>query len=297
MVNHKNKILCPINNLPARHYASKGRAEYYIEPKQGVIFQRELPSVAEMEIFVQQEYKSGSYRAYAEMELLKKRTAERRLNRIRQYGAPGKRLLDVGCSVGIFLEAALDFGFDAHGVELSSQAVAMAKERVRERITQADVNEHIRKGGARYDAITAYDIIEHTQDPTAFLKDLYDALEPGGVVAIATPDTDHFLRYVMGKRWSMLQPMQHTFLFSKRSMKVLLAEAGFEAIEVEPAYKTLTANYLFGQLSQTNPLISRLYNSVSGLIPRWIGDAPLNINIGEFFALGRKPAGITMRNP
>src|SRR6266446_4240394 len=199
MINPKNKILCPINKLPARFYAHKGRAEYYIEPKEGVIFQRVLPSVADMEAFVQQEYKGGNYCAYTEMEHLKKRTAELRLSRIRQYGAPGNRLLNVGCSVGLFLEVALDFGFDAHGVELSSQAVAMAKARVRGRITQADVNEHIRKDGTRYDVITAYDIIEHTQDPAAFLKDLYDALEPRGVIAIATPDTDRFLRYVMGK--------------------------------------------------------------------------------------------------
>ena len=290
-MNSNNDVLCPINNLPAKHYATKGRAAYYIEPVDGIIFQASLPTVAEMEQFNQQEYKGGRYRAYYEMDYLKKKTAERRLNYIREYGKVGGRLLDVGCSVGFFLEVAQDLGFDVQGVELSSEAIAMAKDSVRDKISHADANEHIRKYGACYDVVTAYDIIEHTQNPKAFLSDLYNALVRGGVVAIAAPDTDHFLRYVMGRNWSMLQPMQHTFLLSRRSIKALLIEAGFEDVVVLPAKKTLTLNYLFGQLSQTNPLISRLYNRVAKLIPSRIGDAAIDINIGEFFAIARKPSG------
>jgi SAM-dependent methyltransferase len=284
-------VVCPINNLPAKHYASKGRAVYYIEPKDGIIFQSELPTVAEMEEFNQDEYRAGRYRAYYEMEQLKKKTAEWRLRYIKNYGTVGNQLLDVGCSVGFFLEVAQDFGFNVEGVELSAEAISIAKDSVRDKISHADANEHIRKFGARYDVVTAYDIIEHTQNPKAFLSDLYDALEQKGVVAITAPDTDHFLRYVMGGNWSMLQPMQHTFLFSKRSIKDLLIEAGFEDVKVLPAKKTLTINYLFGQLSQTNPIISNLYKNIfAKLIPSWIGDAAININIGEFFAIARKPS-------
>ena len=203
--------------------------------------------------------------------------------------------MDVGCSVGFFLEVAQDSGFDVQGVELSSQAISMAKESVKNKIFHADANEHIRNYGAHYDVVTAYDIIEHTQNPTGFLRDLYDALRSGGVVAIATPDTDHFLRYVMGKHWSMLQPMQHTFLFSKRSIEAMLTKTGFEDILVLPAKKTVTLNYLFGQLSQTNPIISRFYHYVSKLVPSWIGDAPVEINIGEFFAIARKPFALDSR--
>ena len=283
-------IYCPINNLPAKHYTSKGRAEYYIEPIDGIIFQSVLPTVSEMEEFNQHEYKQGRYRAYFEMAHLKKRTAELRLNVIKQYGKDSGRLLDVGCSVGFFLEVAQEIGFDVQGVELSSEAIAMAKEGIREKISHADANEHIRRYGSCYDLVTAYDIIEHTQAPQAFLNDLYSALESGGIVAITAPDTDHWLRYVMGGSWSMLQPMQHTFLFSRRAIKVMLSKAGFQDVVVLSAKKTLTLNYLFGQLSQTNPIISRFYRYASKLIPSYIGDASIEINIGEFFALGRKPS-------
>ena len=287
---NSQEVVCPINNLPAKHYATKGRAEYYIEPIDGVIFQSIPPTVEEMEEFNQHEYKDGIYRAYFEMEHVKKKTAERRLNYIGLYEKMGGKLLDIGCSVGFFLEVAQDLGFEVQGVELSAEAIAIAKDSVRDKISHADANEHISKFGACYEVVTAYDIIEHTQNPKKFLNDLYNALVHGGVVAITTPDTDHFLRYVMGRNWSMLQPMQHTFLFSKRSIEAMLIEAGFEDVTVMPTKKTLTLNYLFGQLSQTNPVISRFYNYVSKLIPVWIGDAPVNINIGEFFAIARKPS-------
>jgi len=285
-------VICPINKLQAKFYACKGRADYYIEPIDGIIFQSVLPTIAEMEAFNQQEYMDGVYRAYFEMEHLKKRTAEHRLKYIRQYGKSFGRLLDVGCSVGFFIEVAQDSGFIVQGVELSSQAIAIAKDSVRDKISHADANEHIRKYGACYDVVTAYDIIEHTQNPKLFLEDLYSALAPGGVVAIAAPDTDHFLRYIMGRYWSMLQPMQHNFLLSKRSIEAMLIEAGFEDVVVLPAKKTLTLNYLFHQLSQTNPVIARLYSYIERIIPSLVGDMPLDINIGEFFAMGKKRSAL-----
>lgn len=284
-----SSIICPINDLPAKHYARKGRANYYIEPIDGIIFQSMPPTVAEMEVFNQLEYKEGRYRAYFEKANLKKRTAESRLNQIKLYGKDKGRLLDVGCSVGFFLEVAQNFGFIVQGVELSSEAISMANESVIDKILHADANEHISKYGACYDLVTAYDIIEHTQAPQAFLGDLYNALDSGGVVAITAPNTDHWLRYVMGSSWSMLQPMQHTYLFSSRAIKGMLIKAGFEDVLVLPAKKTLTMNYLFDQLAQTNPLISRLYKYFSRLIPSLIGDFPVEVNIGEFFAIGRKP--------
>ncbi len=287
-MNPKN-ITCQINKLQSKYYARKGRAVYYIEPIDGIIFQSKLPSVADMELFNQQEYKGGIYREYSEMELQKKKTARRRLTYIRNYGKVNGRLLDIGCSVGFGLEVAQDLGFDVQGIELSLEAIAIAKLTVSDKINKADANEHICKYFECFGVVTAYDIIEHTQNPKAFLSDLYNALEQGGVIAITSPDTDHFLRYFMGSNWSMLQPMQHTFLFSKRSIKKMLKDAGFENINVYPTKKTLTFNYLFGQLSQTNPVISKLYYYARKFIPTSIGDTSVDVNIGEFFAIAKKP--------
>lgn len=282
-------VLCPINNLHSEFYAKKGRAQYFIEPNDGVIFQSPLPLVKEMEDFNQKEYKSGAYRAYARMEALKKNTAFQRIKKIKKYGVADGSLLDVGCSVGFFLEVAQENGYIVDGVELSSEAIALAKDSIRGQIIQADANTFIRESKKSYDVVTAFDIIEHTQNPILFLKDLHEALKPGGVLVISAPDTDHFLRYIMGSSWPMLQPDQHTFLLSKRAIRKMLKAQGFENISVTTSKKTITINYIFGQLSQTNPFLNKLFKSVNFLLPDWLGNYSFEINIGEFLAVCIKP--------
>lgn len=284
----RQNLICPINNLPANQFARIGRAHYLIEPSSGIIFQENPPTVSEMEEYVQTEYREGVYREYLEAAPLKRQTARRRLKKIAELNPPGKLLLDVGCANGVFIEAALEDGYDAYGVELSSEAVTTAKAAIRERIVLADVNSHVRDSLRTYDVITANDIVEHTQDPLQFVKDLWGALNKNGIVAVATPDTDHFLRWLMGPNWSMLQPWQHTFLFSKKAMRDLLTTVGFRDVKVMTTTKVLTLDYLAGQITETNPKLSRVVRSFLSFMPGSLTHRPMAINIGEMLALGRK---------
>lgn len=86
----------------------------------------------------------------------------------------------------------------------------------------------------------------------------------------------------------MLQPDQHTFLFSRRAMHQLLVDAGYTPLRLETAHKTLTIDYLFGQLRQTNPVLSRVLDLAKHVVPRTLRDRPLAFNIGEMFACARK---------
>ena len=194
----------------------------------------------------------------------------------------------MGCATGFFLEAALQAGFDVSGIELSPVAIGMAAAAVRPRIVQGDVNTMIARGDERFDVVTAFDIIEHTFDPAAFLADIRAILGDGGVLAMSTPDTGHWLRPLMGAAWPMLQPDQHTFLFSRAAMRDLLVVQGYEPLVVERTVKVLTLDYLFGQLGQTNPVLSRWLNRLKGLIPGAVRHRDMPINIGEMFVCARR---------
>src|SRR5213078_2945981 len=112
-------------------------------------------------------------------------------------------------------------------------------------------------------------------------------LRPGGVLAISSPDTGHFLRYLMGSRWPMLQPMQHTVLFSRRGIAALLKRCGFGDVRVETTHNVLTMDYLADQLAVTNPGLDRIYQSTSWLIPGPLRRKLIPVNIGEFAAYAR----------
>jgi 2-polyprenyl-3-methyl-5-hydroxy-6-metoxy-1,4-benzoquinol methylase len=282
-------VPCPICKVPGTVYKQVGPATYYRCGACETLFQHPMPTLEAMRDYVEREYSSGVYSDYVSAAALKSLTFSARAARILRRTGPG-RLLDVGASCGYFVDEALKAGFDAYGLELSSEAVASAPEPLRARLTIGDVNTLERRGESAYDVVTAFDIIEHTFNPVAFLESLRRVARPGSTIAITTPDTGHFLRYVLGARWPMLQPMQHTVLFSSRSLSMALAQAGFTDITVEPAYKTLTADYLAGQVAMYLPAAVRLYRSASGVVPAAIRERPVSINIGELLAFARVPA-------
>jgi 2-polyprenyl-3-methyl-5-hydroxy-6-metoxy-1,4-benzoquinol methylase len=279
--------VCPVNGRPADFYCRKGEAEYYIESTSGVIFQRALPTVARMMEYADNEYAGGVYREYANARDLKAATVEPRLAAIKKFTA-GKRLLDVGCATGFLLEVAAAQGFEVTGVEFSTVAISLARPDIRERIVHGDVNALINQK-MQFDVSIAFDIVEHVQDPRNFLSDIYDVLVPGGVLALSTPDTGHFLRHLMMSNWPMLQPMQHTVLFSRRALKALLEDCGFVEVSVETARKVLTLDYLTDQLAATNPALHRAYRPLRPLLPRVLRDRPFAVNIGEMLVYARKP--------
>jgi hypothetical protein len=86
----------------------------------------------------------------------------------------------------------------------------------------------------------------------------------------------------------MLQPMQHTFLFSQPAMRALLLERGYEPIAIGAARKMLTVDYLFGQLRQTNPTLSRGLEHAKRALPAVLRYREVAVNIGEMFACARK---------
>jgi SAM-dependent methyltransferase len=260
---------------------------YLRDPESGIIFLAEEPRLEDMAAFVDAEYEAGVYRDYVNARALKLATMRRRLPII-SANARGTRLLDVGCATGFFIEAALEAGFDPEGIELSQVAIRLAQPEIKARITCGDVNTLLATDARHFSVVTAFDIIEHTLDPAAFLDDIAHVLTPGGLLVLSTPDTGHFLRTVMGARWPMLQPDQHTFLFSRPAMRALLVDCGYEPLLIESARKVLTLDYLFGQLRQTNPTLARHLDRAKRLLPWALRHREIGVNIGEMFVCARK---------
>jgi len=81
--------------------------------------------------------------------------------------------------------------------------------------------------------------------------------------------------------------MQHTVLFSRRSLTMALERVGFRDVELVPARKVLTADYLAGQVGSLSPALGRAYQLGARVIPPAIRTLPVGINIGELMAFAR----------
>src|SRR5690606_31338601 len=136
--------------------------------------------------------------------------AEHRLKRVRGVARRG-RWLDVGCSTGHFVEAAAREGIEAQGIDVSPGAV----EQARARGIAAEVArvEDFSPSG-RFDAITAFDVIEHSRHPGEFVDRLREWIAPGGSLVLTLPDVSSvYPRFLMGKHWFYYAPNDHLHYF------------------------------------------------------------------------------------
>jgi SAM-dependent methyltransferase len=163
---------------------------------------------------------------------------------------------------------------------------------VRDRILVGNIEQALRQPDlGTFDVVTAFDIIEHVPDPAALIAQIRKVLKPGGLLALTTPDTGHWLRYAMGASWPMLQPSQHLVLFSQRAMRRLLRAEDFDPVQSRDARKVFTLRYLFGQLRTLAPAIWKTYTLLARFVPGRLLDAEFTANIGEFLVIARSKGG------
>jgi SAM-dependent methyltransferase len=102
-------------------------------------------------------------------------------------------LLDIGCGPGVFLAYAsrLRPNWRLHGTDMRSEAVAVAADKLGDRAKIAVAPASARPfGSTKYDVITAWDVLEHLEDPAAVVSGLRSWLAPGGALIFVVPVYD-----------------------------------------------------------------------------------------------------------
>ncbi len=192
----------------------------------------------------------------------------------------GRRLLDVGAHIGVFVEIAGQHGWDAWGVEPSRWAVEQARERGLQ--MHQGTLEAAGIPSEHYSVVTLWDVIEHLTDPRATVAEAHRVLQPGGLLVVHTIDIDSLFARLMGPRWPWLMEM-HLYYFSRRTLRALLEQAGFEILWERAQGRYLRAGYLANRLAAFLPPVGR---PVEWLITRLgLRGLPLRINLGDLFTV------------
>ena len=147
---------------------------------------------------------------------------------IRAYGNASPSVLDIGCFDGSFL-ASLDHGATRAGIEIMPEAAAIA-ERRGVRLLGADF-ECLRHAADRFDVVTAFDVIEHVEDPFEFLTLLRSASKPGGLLIISTGDLDAQTWRLMKNRYWYCALPEHISFLSERWFRKAAAQLGLEVAD------------------------------------------------------------------
>jgi SAM-dependent methyltransferase len=164
------------------------------------------------------------------------------LERIEQErGGPG-RVLDIGASLGVFLDLARSRGWDIAGVEPGARARARAEAEFGLSLSAslAEVQ------GKEFDLVTFWEVVEHTKDPRGLLTAARDLLAPGGTVLALVGGNAHALANRVMRGASAAFDFSRLWYFSPASFAVLLERAGLEQAGYSSVLAELdtTLNYL-----------------------------------------------------
>ncbi len=236
----------------------------------GTVFVTPLPELG----VVQATYLQPDYHETADASGPRMRAeAAARIDTLHAMGA--RRIVEVGCGPGHFLDAARERGLHIEGVDPArTAAVAAARgHRVHALFLEDFVPD------APFDALALWEVLEHLPWPADALQRMRTWLAPGGVVALSTPSMSGIPARVLGARFPMVSPPDHLELFSREGLARLLDRAGlqvlrwtsFSNLDAAPIARGLR-RYVFGDTAWAAPIVDGLARI--GQVPaRWMDTA------------------------
>lgn len=166
-------------------------------------------------------------RARARLQL---KHVRRLLNRVEAPPHREMRTLELGCAKGFFVEAALEAGIDAWGVDFSLPAITAAAQRgLAKRCLLGEAGAppppELPQG---FDLVCAWEVIEHLEQPELLLENALAHLRPGGWLVGSTPNADSTWAKRLGRGWHGYGiPQFHRLIFTGRGLERLTRRSGF----------------------------------------------------------------------
>ncbi len=137
----------------------------------------------------------------------------------------GASVLDIGCSLGGFLELFKQKGAQVVGCEPSEADGRVAKARGIEIVPRMfDVGDYAPQS---FDLIALRFVFEHLREPAVMLRDLRTLLKPTGAVFIEVPDLAHPFVGL-----DDFFSFGHTFTFSRETLQQAAEQCGYRVIEL-----------------------------------------------------------------
>jgi SAM-dependent methyltransferase len=198
-------------------------------------------------------------------------------------------LLDVGCAHGGFPRHMKALGWEVEGLEISTQTIPITDFPV----YSVPLSE-LEMEPARYDAVTAWAVLEHVHDPMAYFAKAARIIKKGGIFVFLVPNFDS-----LDSRFLFSEDVpRHLYFFTAACIREYLVKNGFELIEArysDKIYSTGSSRWL---AYYWHRLLGRPFNwedaqhtrhqffKEHGLKPTWLNTARYAFTV-PLYVLGR----------
>ncbi|MCX8502105.1 MAG: class I SAM-dependent methyltransferase [Alphaproteobacteria bacterium] len=142
-----------------------------------------------------------------------------------------RRILDVGCNQGRGMVQFRRSGFaDVEGLDINPVAAAQA----------ASLGFTVFSGPVmnffpeqRFDVVVLANVLEHCPIPMTTLSNVARLVKPEGEVWLSVPNADSHWRRLFGRAWINWHPPFHIAFYGRSSLQAILAETGFEVVDIK----------------------------------------------------------------
>ena len=185
------------------------------------------------------------YDAYWESGLhVSEEWSDKRFHRVMGPLLSSKSVLDYGCGMGHAYQAKLANGREYAGADVSSRALSDVRSKGFQAFEINTDNGSISANSAAFDGATCIEVFEHLQDPLAAAKELHRVLKPGGALVATVPNFGYHPWRLMAllraevptepeDRSKNRHNGVHIRYFCPRTLKRLLADAGFSDVKID----------------------------------------------------------------
>jgi len=176
------------------------------------------------------------------------------------------RLLDVGCSIGLFLDLARARGWNGLGIEFARRALEYAREVYALDVVDVPLEEAGFEPGS-FDAVALLSVLEHTNEPRRMLADCARVLRPGGAIYVIVPNVESLACRLLHEQARTFDGRNHLVYFSPATLSDALERTGFQPVHVTT--KVLSLDPMLEWLAYEEP-----YSEVDldDPLARWVGE-------------------------
>jgi len=293
MTERRQTKRCPVCDDGQEYYFHYAEYDYYRCSSCGLVSTLPVPTEAEIEAHYRRKFEQGNYSLLLRYRD-EYRTVYKTFVNVLEHGLKkkgttlqGKRILDIGCFTGDLLLLLSEKGADVYGLELQSEAVALANDLLPGRIYQADVY-GTSFPRMQFDIITFTGLIEHLVEPVKLVRRVYELLAPGGLALLQTPDSGSLPAKLLQKYWPPYMPVEHIHLFTRKSIAVLLEQNNFTGLAFKRHIKKLPLSYVYQMFQNFGPEFYRLLTPLYRVCPSRLKAMSLPFYGGEMIATAWK---------
>jgi SAM-dependent methyltransferase len=211
-------------------------------------------------------------------------TYGRYLRELEPFGVNKSHLMEIGCGNGFLLQEALSQGYaQVTGIEPSSDAIAKADVSVRASIKQGLMLPGV-FAPESFDVVCIFHVFDHLLDPAELLRECHRVLKPGGLMLCLNHNVEAVSAKLMRER-SPIIDIEHTYLYSPRTMRVIFEQAGFAVRRVDSVINRYELRYLTHLL----PLPSAIKQPALNWLNRTsVGSVQMSVPLGNLYLIAQK---------